>query len=191
MKKTIFEGVINGKKYDDVKEYNSAIVQAMKEGVPVEASTSTRTVDINEPEIRTEIKETAAPETENLDPKKLDMLIAASERKQANLQRRLDEIDVETNNLVDELEQLEKVVDDKENRIDSLIDEQSTLQDELEDVNQILKTLHGLFDEAVGKQNPKTPSSEPEPIQIHTITLDPKQLNSMHALQKFCKEIFD
>lgn len=44
-KKTIFEGVINGLKFDNVKEYNEYLMKLINAGEPVCASTSTHTED--------------------------------------------------------------------------------------------------------------------------------------------------
>lgn len=48
MKKTVFEGVINGQIYNDVQDYNNAMINLLKSGVPIQASTTTKSVD--EPE---------------------------------------------------------------------------------------------------------------------------------------------
>lgn len=45
MKKTIFEGVVNGAKFDNVQDYNNAIAQAIANGEPINASSNTRTAD--------------------------------------------------------------------------------------------------------------------------------------------------
>lgn len=44
-KKTVFEGVINGIQFDNVKEYNKYLMKLIEAGEPVCASTSTRTED--------------------------------------------------------------------------------------------------------------------------------------------------
>ena len=57
-KKTIFEGVINGRKFDNVKEYNEYLMKLIDTGKSFNASTSTKTeceneccqCDCNEPE---------------------------------------------------------------------------------------------------------------------------------------------
>lgn len=48
MKKVIFEGVVNGVKFDNVEDYNKAITKAVARGEEVHASTQTKMVD--EPE---------------------------------------------------------------------------------------------------------------------------------------------
>ena len=45
MKKTIFEGTVNGAKFDNVQDYNNAIAQAIAKGEPIDASSNTRTAD--------------------------------------------------------------------------------------------------------------------------------------------------
>ena len=45
VKKTVFEGVVNGVKFDNVNEYNKHIAQLMDIGEPVNASTKTITID--------------------------------------------------------------------------------------------------------------------------------------------------
>ena len=45
MKKTIFEGIVNGVKFDNVKDYNDAITKAIATGEPIQASSNTKTVD--------------------------------------------------------------------------------------------------------------------------------------------------
>ena len=45
MKKTIFEGTVNGTKFDNVQDYNNAIAQAIAKGEPINASSNTRTTD--------------------------------------------------------------------------------------------------------------------------------------------------
>ena len=45
MKKTIFEGTVNGAKFDNVQDYNNAIAQAIAKGEPINASSNTRTAD--------------------------------------------------------------------------------------------------------------------------------------------------
>ena len=45
MKKTIFEGIINGQVYNNVKEYNDVISTMLRRGETFTASTSTKTVD--------------------------------------------------------------------------------------------------------------------------------------------------
>jgi hypothetical protein len=45
MRKTVFEGVINGQVYNDVKEYNDVITTLLENGETFTASTSTKTVD--------------------------------------------------------------------------------------------------------------------------------------------------
>lgn len=42
-KKTVFEGVVNGIKFDNVKEYNEYLMKLIEAGEPVNASTSTHT----------------------------------------------------------------------------------------------------------------------------------------------------
>ena len=44
-KKTVFEGVVNGIKFDNVKEYNEYLMKLIEAGEPVNASTSTHTED--------------------------------------------------------------------------------------------------------------------------------------------------
>jgi hypothetical protein len=44
-KKTVFEGVINGIEFDNVKEYNEYLMKLINAGEPVCASTSTHTED--------------------------------------------------------------------------------------------------------------------------------------------------
>lgn len=52
MKKTIFEGTVNGAKFDNVQDYNNAIARAIANGEPIQASSSTRTADeIQEPAV--------------------------------------------------------------------------------------------------------------------------------------------
>lgn len=46
MKKTVFEGVINGQVYNNVKEYNDVISTMIANGDVFEASTSTKTIDV-------------------------------------------------------------------------------------------------------------------------------------------------
>lgn len=46
MKKTVFEGVINGQVYNNVKEYNDVITTMIAKGEAFEASTSTKTIDV-------------------------------------------------------------------------------------------------------------------------------------------------
>lgn len=48
MKKVIFEGVVNGVKFDNVEDYNKAITKAVARGEEVHANTQTKMVD--EPE---------------------------------------------------------------------------------------------------------------------------------------------
>ena len=45
MKKTIFEGTVNGTKFDNVQDYNNAITKALASGEPVNASSNTYTTD--------------------------------------------------------------------------------------------------------------------------------------------------
>lgn len=45
MKKTIFEGTVNGVTYDNVQDYNEAINRAVAAGQPINASSNTSTVD--------------------------------------------------------------------------------------------------------------------------------------------------
>lgn len=45
MKKTVFEGIINDKVYNDVNEYNKEITKLLNNGEEFTASTSTKTVD--------------------------------------------------------------------------------------------------------------------------------------------------
>lgn len=42
-KKTVFEGVVNGIKFDNVKEYNEYLMKLIEAGEPINASTSTHT----------------------------------------------------------------------------------------------------------------------------------------------------
>lgn len=46
MKKTVFEGVINGQVYNNVKEYNDVISTMIAKGEVFEASTSTKIIDV-------------------------------------------------------------------------------------------------------------------------------------------------
>lgn len=46
MTKTIFAGTINGKTFNDVKEYNAEMTRLLNEGASIEASTSTKSVDV-------------------------------------------------------------------------------------------------------------------------------------------------
>lgn len=56
MKKTIFEGTVNGAKFDNVQDYNNAIAQAIAKGEPINASSNTRTADeIQEPVVGQDI----------------------------------------------------------------------------------------------------------------------------------------
>ena len=45
MKKTIFEGAVNGAKFDNVQDYNNAITKALASGESVNASSNTYTTD--------------------------------------------------------------------------------------------------------------------------------------------------
>lgn len=45
MKKTIFEGTVNGTKFDNVQDYNNAITKALANGEPINASSNTYTTD--------------------------------------------------------------------------------------------------------------------------------------------------
>lgn len=45
VKKTIFEGTVNGVKFDNVKEYNEYLMKLIETGKPVSASTKTTTID--------------------------------------------------------------------------------------------------------------------------------------------------
>lgn len=49
-KKTIFKGVINGKHFDDVKEYNKYLTKLIEAGETFSAETSTQTVAVDENE---------------------------------------------------------------------------------------------------------------------------------------------
>jgi hypothetical protein len=44
-KKTVFEGLINGVMFDNVKDYNKALTKLINDGVAIEASTKTSTID--------------------------------------------------------------------------------------------------------------------------------------------------
>lgn len=56
MKKTIFEGTVNGTKFDNVEDYNNAITRAIANGEPINASSNTRTADeIQEPSVGQDI----------------------------------------------------------------------------------------------------------------------------------------
>lgn len=48
--KTVFKGIINGKEFNNVNEYNAVLTELMAKGVAINASTSTSTemVDVNE-----------------------------------------------------------------------------------------------------------------------------------------------
>lgn len=43
MKKTVFEGVINGKKFNNVEDYNNEMMRLLKEGAQIEATSETKT----------------------------------------------------------------------------------------------------------------------------------------------------
>ena len=45
--KTVFEGVINGQTFDNVKEYNKVLCECLEKGESVDAQTSTRTVPVD------------------------------------------------------------------------------------------------------------------------------------------------
>lgn len=47
MNKTIFEGTINGEKFNSVQEYNSKMLELISAGVPVDASSRTKSVSEN------------------------------------------------------------------------------------------------------------------------------------------------
>lgn len=47
-KKTVFKGVINGKHFDDVKEYNKYLSKLIEAGETISAETSTQTVAVDE-----------------------------------------------------------------------------------------------------------------------------------------------
>lgn len=46
MNKTIFEGTINGTVYNNVNDYNKEMTRLINEGLPIEASTCTKTVEV-------------------------------------------------------------------------------------------------------------------------------------------------
>ena len=46
MNKTIFEGTINGTVYNNVNDYNKEMTRLINEGLPIEASTCTKTVEM-------------------------------------------------------------------------------------------------------------------------------------------------
>lgn len=48
MKKTVFEGIINGVKFDKVEDYNNEMMRLLKEGAQIKASSETKTVEENE-----------------------------------------------------------------------------------------------------------------------------------------------
>lgn len=45
MKKTIFKGIINGKEFDSVQEYNKEMMKAIENGYSIQAESHTETVD--------------------------------------------------------------------------------------------------------------------------------------------------
>jgi hypothetical protein len=49
MKKTIFEGTVNGEKFNTVQEYNARLTELINSGVAVNASSNTRVEEVDEP----------------------------------------------------------------------------------------------------------------------------------------------
>ena len=49
MKRTIFEGTVNGEKFNTVQAYNARLTELINAGVAVEASSNTRVEDVEEP----------------------------------------------------------------------------------------------------------------------------------------------
>lgn len=52
MKKTIFNGVVNGVNYDCVEDYNNAVTAALKEGKDVEAHSNTQITEVPDEECK-------------------------------------------------------------------------------------------------------------------------------------------
>ena len=48
MKKTVFKGTVNGIHFDNVKDYNEYLTKLIEAGEPIEAETSTQTIDCDE-----------------------------------------------------------------------------------------------------------------------------------------------
>ena len=47
--KTVFEGIINGEKFNTVQAYNARMIELMNSGTPIQASSSTKSVADNQP----------------------------------------------------------------------------------------------------------------------------------------------
>ena len=48
MKKTVFEGIVNDIKYDNVDDYNKAVQEAINDGLNVKASSKTEIIDVQD-----------------------------------------------------------------------------------------------------------------------------------------------
>lgn len=83
--KTIFEGTVNGTKYNNVQDYNQALLNAINSGEQVEATSHTSQVEDVESQSKTE-NSLSLPEfdlnTLNGDPSHDDLLIRAFTRNQ-------------------------------------------------------------------------------------------------------------
>lgn len=100
MKRTVFEGTINGVKYDNVNEYNQAMVEALKSGQPVEASTNTKTIDTEDPQPESKPVEATIPEIDE-DAEARMMMVAYPGFAHCLDGRNLDEAFLEANINVD------------------------------------------------------------------------------------------
>lgn len=75
--KTVFEGIINGEKFDTVQAYNARMIELMNAGTAIQASSSTKSLADNQANVNKPIDDDLSfyPYFDDNDPHYLDLLV--------------------------------------------------------------------------------------------------------------------
>lgn len=156
--KQVFEGVVNGKVFTTVEEYNAAIEEALKSNTPLRASTTTKTVEVEE-EKSEKPEDVEVADFHNLEG--IDFLpfinpddVTDDNRLNTILDRLEDIIYNDVNTLLESgsddlkryLKEVEPFITENDQRLTNTDSAIESLEDKLEEINSQLDTLYRAYD---------------------------------------------
>lgn len=158
MKKTVFKGTVNGIHFDNVKEYNEYLTKLLEAGEPVEAETSTQTIDCTE---TTNDKQVVYDENvllpyfgDNVDEYYLDALVTDDEAKNNAINSQvLDSLSKSYEHIKKFLSDEKVSQSDKKKYVDDVLDIINTMKQDAEYNDEALEKLDETRAEALTDYN--------------------------------------
>ena len=157
MKKTVFKGTVNGIHFDNVKDYNEYLTKLLEAGEPVEAETSTQTVNCTE----TTDKPTSYDENvllpyfgDDVEEYYLDALVTDDEVKNNAINSQvLDSLSKSYEHIKKFLSDKKISQSDKKKYVDDVLDIINTMKQDAEYNNEALEKLDEARAEALTDYN--------------------------------------